>query len=129
MESGQWAAGLAAALVCRPTLPVSPQEMLCLHGRWRTPGTSEPLCGWHDSVRRPGDLGVEGMSAKGPPNQAMHVSVAALRSHRRSLQRPAVRAQASLSNHSGCDLKMDSVLWYSSQSHSTFQSDLKSEPL
>lgn len=100
----------------------------CLHGRWRTPGTSEPPCGWHDSVRHPGGLGVEGMPAKGPPNQAMHVSVAALRSHRPGLGRPAVRAQASLSNHSGCDLKMDSVLWYGSQSHRAFQSDLKSEP-
>ena len=72
---------------------------------------------------------MEGMRAKGAPKPGQ---VCACGGAEISWPRPGEASCQSAGfpfSHSGCDLKMDSVLWYSSQSHSAFQSDLKSELL
>lgn len=135
-ESGQWAARLARApreLAAAPVWCAGPPLLFprrrcsALVEGGEFPGPRNPRVDGM-TVSASWGPGCGGDASERAPKTS-HASVAALRSHGPGLGRPAVRAQASLSNHSGCDLKMDSVLWYSSQSHSTFQSDFKSEPL
>lgn len=115
-------------LVCGPAHPCFPPGDALPSWSSGEFGTSEPPCGWHDRVSASWDMDVEGMQAKGP--QTKPRVCGALGSHAPAWGgQSAVRAQAFLSNHSGCDLKMDSVAWCSSQSHSAFQSDFKREPL
>lgn len=134
-ESGQWATrlvraprGLAAAPVCGLPLLSPRRRCPALMEGGDLPDLGTPV--WMaQQCQASGEPGCGGdASERGPQTRPGVVCGGA----EISWPRPGGATCQSAGfpfNHSGCDLKMDSVLWYSSQSHSAFQSDLKSELL